>query len=578
MLNVRPRLAHLAIAGLCLPMMLPALTGCPAHRVASGEIPRVHQYERTLRDYLDETRVGEQPRGEYLAVLEVQGCLEMEEQQLSAALNGLRRLHRQTYEHAPKPARLIVWDIWRRRTEHFSPDGASLADTFLDHPPMGRSYFFCDDDLPTAWKSLEPSDFELRARAYFETEVEARRTNLEKEGADGARVVEELQDLRSRIERRFGAQFGAGEAEAAALDGLRTALDDVWYAKVDPHDLGRPALLVERPFKLTPRDALNAADPGEAATYSDHPQAANRGAQRYTEGWVPPPNSGVSVSVPDPDDVARRARIVRSWKRTRRMIMADARGLAREVEALEEALATVAAEEREALLRELDRMAGRMDHVTADLGRHRNLVATFQTGYAGTDALVFRAKRREYKRVRRGHRRMDELQDEVEETLDRIAVAQIARTGGVVGGAGGGTAADAVGSVGGEGDTAAGQAGPTGAQGGEVLDEPAGRTLVYEGPCPPPDEIWSTEVVADLVRAYPFFDEVDARIFLSLLQRAHSRLDTVDAVEAVVLEHLRKGLDLRLRAGRADELSDLYDPARSPADQDDITFYVWLGL
>jgi hypothetical protein len=576
-LNVRLRLTHPAIIGLCLPMVLPALTGCPAHRVASGEIPKVHQYERTLRDHLDETRVGEQSLGEYLAVLEVQGCLEMEEQQLSAALNGLRRLHRQTYEHASKPARLIVWDIWQRRTAHFSPDGASLADTFLDHPPMGRSYFFCDDDLPTAWKSLDASDFEPRARAYFEAEVDVRRTDLEKEGADGARVVEELQDLRSRIERRFEAQFGAGEAEAAALDGLRTALDDIWYAKVDLHDVGRPALLVETPFQLTPRDAISAANPGEPATYSDHPNAAGRGAQRYTPGWVPPPTSGVSVSIPDPDDAARRARIVRSWKSTRRKIMADARAVVREVEALEEALATVAEDEREALLRELDRMAVRMDHVTADLGRHRNFVANFQSGYAGTDALVFRSKHKEYKRVRRGHRRMDKLQDEVEETLDRVEVAEVARAGGA-GGGGGGVGSDAGGAAGGEGVAPIDEEGHAGTEGDEALDDPAGRTLVYEGPCPPPEEAWTPEVVADLVRAYPFIDEVDARIFLSLLQRAHSGLDSVDSVEAVVLEHLRKGLDLRLRAGRADELSDLYDPARSPADQDDITFYVWLGL
>jgi len=570
------------IVGLLLATGIPALCGCPAHRTASGGIPPTHTYERRLGEYLEETLVGDVPLGEYLTYLEVQGCLELEESELLGALSGLRSLHRQAYEHASKPARLIVWDIWRRRTAHFSPDGASLADTYLDHPPMGRSYFFCDDELPTAWKSLEPADFQRRAAAYFEAEVETRQGDLEREGADGARVVEELADLRARIVRRFEAQFGAGEAEVAALAGLHTALDDVWYDRVDPHDLGRPALLVEAPFRLTPRDALIAAEPGEPATYSDHPNAANRGARRYTEGWAPPGNSGVSFSIPDPDDRARAARIIRSWKRTRQQIMSNARATVREVEALEEAIAGATGEEQVRLLRELDRLAVRMDHLTADLGRHRNMVANHQSGYAGTDAITFRAKPREFKRVRRRHRRMDRLEESVVEVLDRTAEVAVAGLGGGSGaGAGGGDSSGLGVGDGAPGDTsddATADAGADPGEGEDVAADAAGRTLVFEGPCPPPGAEWSAETVAELIEAYPFLDEVDARIFLSLLRRAHTGLESADQVEAVVLEHIRKGLDLRLRAGRADELSDLYDPARSPDQQDDITFYVWLGL
>ena len=573
----------LLVVGALLAMGLPALGGCPAHRAASGGIPPTHTYERRLVDYLDETPVGEMSLGEYLADVEVQGCLELEQDALIDALAGMRSLHRQAYEHASQPARLIVWDIWRRRTAHFSPDGASLADTYLDHPPLGRSYFFCDDDLPTAWKSLEPSDFERRAAAYFEAEVETRQAALAKEGADGARVVEELADLRARIVRRFEAQFNSGESEAASLARLHTALDDVWYDRVDPHDVGRPALLVEEAFKLTPRDALSAAEPGEPATYSDHPDAANRGARRYTEGWVPPSHGGISGSIPDPDDVARARRTIRSWKRVRQQIMADARATVREVEAIEKALDGVDGEQSERLLREMDRLAVRMDHLTADLGRHRNSVANHQSGYAGTDAIVFRAKTREFKRVRRRHRRMDGLEENVEEVLDRMAEAAAAGIGGGGGtGTGGGDLAGldigdgtASGSADGAAADTTADAGDTGA---DAVEDSAGRTLVYEGPCPAPGEGWSAETVAELLAAHPFLDEVDARIFLSLLQRAHTGLASADAVEAVVLEHLRKGLDLRLRAGRADELSDLYDPARSPDAQDDITFYVWLGL
>jgi len=540
--------------------------GAPAYRT-----PTVCSFERRLRDYLDDTEVGEQTLAVYLTDLDVVGCLEMEEQQLDEALSGLRRLHRVTYERAAGPGRLVVWDVWRRRLAPFSPDGRALVETFLDQPALGHAYFFCDDDLPTAWRNLRPAEFEERAVAFFDAEIAVRSDVLEREGVDAASAVVSLADLRTRIERRFQAQFGAGEERS--LGALTEQLDALWAQKVDPHDLGHSVLLLRAPPPPDPREVLQASEPGLPATYSDHAQAANRGAAKYAPGWVPPKAGGIGGPIPDPDDVARRNAIVRSWKQSRRTILAEARKLAREAAALEGALAAATPQQREALLRELQRLATSADHLSADLTRQRDRVASATSGRAGTDQLVRLAKRKELKRIRKKRRVVEDTQEEVQQVIAR-AQERVAAPDGLDGRGGDASA----GTSGGPG-TGARDAMPQGEpSGGSRIAEPegeAGRALTYEGPCPPPDPGWSGEVVAELRQHYPRLDEADARIFLSLLQRV--RPGSRDAVEAVVFEHLRQGIDLRLRAGRADELSEQYDPALTEGEQGTIVFHVWLG-
>ena len=533
--------------------------------------PTVCSFERRLGEALETEEVDGVPLGEYLATLDVRGCLEMEEQDLVEALGALRRLHRVTYERASGPGRLLVWDMWRRHLAHFSDDGASLVSTFLDHPDLGRSYFFCDDDLPTAWRSLEAGDFRQRARAYFDAEVEARWDTLTAGGADSAGAVEALDDLRSRIVRRFEAQFGADQA--GQLEGLQADLDAVWLDKVDAHDLGRPVLYVRKPPPPDPREVLQAGEPGEPATYSDHAQAANRGAVKYTEGWVPP-GGAVLARIPDPDDVARKSRTVRSWKRTRREIVRLARVSERRASDLEEALAGASDEERDALIRELNRAALELDHLHADMNRHRHHVEGFTSGTAGADALLRRARTREFRRIHRGRGKLEDAQDSVQAVAERVEEAMPVSDA---------TGREGDGPVASDGTRTDG-VDPTVSPGIDRPGEPDpveaddGRTLVYEGPCPAPDPEWSAALVAALLERYPFLDETDARIFLSLLLRTHGGLGGRSGVEAAVEEHLRQGVDLRLRAGRAGELSEHHDPQVADDAQEVITFYVWLGI
>jgi len=551
---------------------LPGLVGC-RHRsgvTPSYDVPTVVSFERRVRDYLEDTTVGEQTFEEYLTDLDVVGCLEMEEEQLVEALRGLRRLHRVTYERASGPGRMVMWDVWRRRLAPFSADGRALVETFVDQPALGQAYFFCDDDLPTAWRNLQPDDFTRRAAAFFDAEIEVRHDVLRRDGADAAGAVVALDDLRTRIERRFEAQFGAGESDA--FDALAANLDDLWDRKVDPHDLGRPVLLVRQAPVPDPREALQATQPGLPATYSDHSDAANRGGMKYAPGWVPPKAGGIGGPIPDPDDVARRNAIVRSWKQSRRVILGEARELARRAAELEEALAAAPPQERAAMLREIHRLASSVDHLSADLTRQRDYVAGFTSGRAGTDRLVVRAKRKELKRIRRKRRVVEESQDEVQQVVERVQEqVRIAAVAGASGGAGGSGATGDASSTAADAD---GEGVPP--DGSGVTEASAeGSALTYEGPCPPPDPAWSDDVVAELRAHYPRIDDIDARIFLSLLQRV--RPGSRHAVEAVVLEHLRQGIDLRLRVGRADELSDHYDPALPDDQQEAIVFYVWLG-
>ena len=565
---------RLAWGALCSGLVLATL-GCPARRRLREQpleaVPRVATFELRLRAYLDNTSVGDDSLATYLEGLEVEGCLVAEEGRLLDGLEGLRRLHRRTYERAGTPGRLAVWEVWRWRARRFSPDGRALVETYLDLPSRSRRFYFCEDGLPSSWRALDPETFGARALAYFAAEVESRRDGLEEGGADGARVVEQLRDLRSRIERRFQAQFDERTAHAASHDRVLGELAQIWDRGVDPHDLGAPVLLAEG--GIPPHVAEPSTPPGEPATYADHPAASLAGAG----GGGAPGRQGFGI--PDPIDVYRRDKAKRSWRRTRRLMGREARELSRladelvaELERLDEPGA------RAALLRELTRMENQLDQVYADLGRHQQKVDAFRTGRAVADMLVGKAKPREGKRTRRTRRRMD------------ASMESMGRAVAVANAEGGGTGETDPGSpwgrAGGDSDSGTGETAEAtegarrvvGVDGVTWSVETAGSALVYEGPCPAPDDGWSPAVVEALVASYPFLDGEDARIFLALLERTYTALGDRTAIERTVREHLQRGLELRLGDGKADRLSEIHDPTRAAVDQEVIRFYVRLEL
>ncbi len=553
------------------------LPGCP-RRTPPSTIPTPDDFDEQLPALLISESVGGIALGDFLSDLQIEGCLEAEQVELSPALGRLRSLHRRTYEHASRSGKLRVWRSWEAQLLRFSPDGRALVEAWLDQPELARHLYLCEDGLPSAWRALEAAGFRDRALTWFDAEVEARRAQLGEGGADGASGIEELWELKRRIERRFDAQFGDRGQQGEVRTALLADLDLLWEAKVEPHDSGRPVLYVPAGPEPTPREVLQAERVTEPATYSDHPRAAGSGARRYAPGFVPPDAGGISFSIPDPRDVAEAQRVRRSWWRTRRAVMDEVRALEDRLDELEVALDGADGPERDRLLAELDRLALDMDHAYVDLSRHRDYVQHYRTGRAGSDVIVRKYKRREVRRTGRRQERVAEDHAEVVTVAERVEAA-----GGGGGGGGGG------GSHGGGGASAAIVEGVGGTDGGSepaglpaggepVVDEPGeGGTLVYEGPCPSPGDHWSAEVVGALLADHPFLDEVDARIFLTLLHRTWPGLGSVEEVEALVLDRLARGVDLRLRSGRAGDLSGQYDPSLPDEQQEVIVFYVWLG-
>ncbi len=557
---------------------LAALLGCPA--TTRPRPPTAATFERRLDAYLVQTELDGAPLGAYLSRLEIEGCMESAEGPLQDALQGLRRLYRQTYERLDAPGRLVVRDAWARSIKDFSPDGIALVETYLDHPPLGRSFYFCDDGLPVAWQGLEAADFVTRARAYFDAEVEVRLATIEEGGADGAARVEELRTLQQDVLRRYRAQFDELGADAEAYAALRADLDAAWLAKIDAHDLGRPVGPRPQPHISEGYLAAEAVEWGVPATYSDHPAAANAGAREAARSQGMPYTPGM-VAIPNARDIAERNRVRDSWKKTRRLMLREARAEARTVAELEQQLEAAAdPAEREAILRELIRTENRLDHLAADYGLHVERVKTTRTGLAVADKLLVRPGRREVKRT---WRKRDVVREAQETARDAVATAAdelgVSAAGAGAAGAGGATGRDGLTGV--DGLPADGSATADGAGTPWTVTEPAdavGDTLVYRGPCPPPDPGWSDEVVAALRARYPSLDGTDARIFLGLVARTFPQIGGRAAIEDVVLEHVERNLDLRLDAGHAAALSEAWDPARSVLDQDEITFYLTLEL
>ena len=56
----------------------------------------------------------------------------------------------------------------------------------------------------SAWRELDVGGYRARATTYFLAEIEARRAAIEAGGADGALRIEQLRELRDRLEAEVG--------------------------------------------------------------------------------------------------------------------------------------------------------------------------------------------------------------------------------------------------------------------------------------------------------------------------------------------------------------------------------------
>jgi len=594
--------------------LLCQLSGCPR---ASLHPP----FDRQLRDHLDQERIQQQPMGEWLDQLAAESCLG-ELESLPGALAALRRLHRTTYEHADPAERRAIWQAWRRRLESMSPDGRRLVEVYLDSPARARQLFLCDDTLPASWQGMDAEAYPERALLYYEGQVLERQPEYRAGGADGARAVEELRELSWQIKVRYRAQYDERGSAAGPYRELERELAALWARHVDRFDVGLPVSYVDKP--LPPPDVEPPADAGLPATYSDHPDAHLAGTTglethsfgagglpwsggldiplsnrpygpslklgdttesvdredeiRFANGTtladIPGGGNGVSVPVPDPKDVIMAQRIIDSWRTARRELVRQIGEQEGRVAALERDLGGAGDEDRDALRAELVRATNTLGHLTADLARHGNSLAGKRTGRAVADKLVAAAVPAESRATRRAQRAAATVANQARDVVSGTEPDAPSSAG-----AAAGAHAPDTGTVHTQGSVATNGT-PSGGPAPAIGDPPApahGSTLIYEGPCPLPDPRWSDQVVAALLTHDRSLDETDARIVLSLIQRALPA-DIVQGVEEVVLDHLRSGYDLQLRRGHVDRLSDVVDPSVPAAEQTVIQFQVTLDL
>ena len=590
-------------------------TGCP-RRSPNGS------FQRQLSAHLEHEQIQQRPLGEWLDQLTVEACLE-DVEALPDALAALRRLHHAAYEQADPAERHAIWQAWRRRLGSMSADGQRLVEVYLDSPARARQLFLCDDTLPASWKGLDAGTYRERALAYYESQVAEHQPVFEQGGADGARAVETLRELSHQIQVRYRAQYDERGTAAASYVSLEQALDELWDRRIDLFDVGMPVAYIDEP--APPPDVELPFDAGEPATYSDHPEAHLAGTTgleksafapgglawdgglsiplgkhpygprvllgggaaaqsedredeiRFANGTtladIPTGPGGLSMPIPDPKDVIMAQRIIDSWRNTRRELVRQIGEQERRVASLERDLSNADESEGDALRAELARASNTLGQLTVDLTRHGNSLAGKRTGRAVADKLVAAAVPRESRATRRDQRAAAHAANQARDAVRRteppgtpgsathIRTPDTGSGGGVLPGTDAGTTL-------------------TGGPGPDAADDPGvpgGRTLLYEGPCPLPDPRWSPEIVAALLSHDPSLDEVDARIVLSLIQRALPH-DVERGVEEVVLEHLNAGFDLQLRRGHVDRLSDVVDPAAPADEQTVIQFQVTLVL
>jgi len=507
--------------------------------------------ERIFHDH----QVGGLSLREYLSGVDFEGCLQDVRVELVAGLDQLRSTHVVALENRKPTA---VWKTWERKLDGLSPDGMLLVQAWLDSPEVGRRLYFCEDGLPPSWRTLEPDAYVIEAVNWFDFAV-AERDQILGQGSPGDRelAVMELIELEAALRERFTTTFATSPETTAAANRLDDRLALMWDHLVEPHHFG-----------FTPR--ARTEDP-------DYDPSNTRRAR--------PANPFAGAAIPDPRDVALRDRTAASWRRQKQLIDRD---IVDRQARLDEATSAIEAAGSQEDLDRLVRVAMRLDaelgQSVNDLERLQGRVRVHATGRPWVDSMLDNGYRR--RAVRRLGRQEAQTQRQRVATAEAIEVA-------VGRGArppreqrDGGTGSGSVGGV-----VAMGEAGPgnwlaglplpaSGLAQTAVADvgipEGAGWVdRIYEGPLPPPSQVWSDDLVAAIRSRHPNLDDDDVRILLGLVREAYSELPARADAERAVWRSLASERGLSIRGEEA-TLSDLYVPGSARADQPIVTFILTL--
>jgi hypothetical protein len=522
-----------------------------------------------IASVLEGRRVGGLSLREHLVSLDFRGCLQDARIDLLAGLDDLRGVHRRAVEQQRSPA---VWRAWSRALDGLSPDAWLLVSTWLDSPETARRLYLCEDGLPASWRALPPDDYVLEAVAWFDASVAEREKALRATSpGDREAAVMALMELRAGLLERYRASYPDDGPHRPALDRLGSRLGLMWDALVEPWDQG-----------FSPR----------ARTEDPAPDASGMGRARFQSPFT-------GMAIPDPKDVAARDAVAAGWRRQKDALQRDLRERQAELDESVTRLAVLAAgPELDRALRDAARVSARLASAVASIERMQDGVRHFSTGRPWVDGMLDDGYRR--RAVRRLERQQSRAQ-EARTALEAAIAAAVERGAAPPGkpreaepGRGGATGGTGIASG---GDVRSGTPGPgnwlAGLPGADrravVSSEQAGRASgpepipegsgwverVYEGPLPPPSEVWSGDLVRALRQRLPSLDETDARILLSLVREAYSELPDRASVERAVWRSLADPAGLQLRGEEA-TLSDLYRDGRPRSEQPVVTFVLRL--
>jgi len=551
-------------AGLRCLLLCALALAAPASAVQTETAPaRFDEIGKPFRvridQVLDRAPVGDGTLRDALATLRFEGCLASIEDELVTGLDALRVVHVSAIEQ--KNYRK-AWALWERSVEGLSGDAWQLVSTWLDSPQTARRLYLCDDDLPRSWSRADAAGYVREAIGWFDAAAADRQRRLSKGApADREQAVMELAELESALIRRFIAMFPEGAEEDDLLVELEERLELMWDALVEPYHLG-----------FTPR----------ARTTEVTAAPQNMGRAR-----IQTPFTGLAI--PDPRDVAARDRVVRSWRRQRRIVNQEIDTIQAELDALvatidERVAAGQVDEELDKLVREASRTDARLAATVATLERMQHKVRHYSTGRSWIDGMLSNGfRRRAVRRLRRAETVGQDDRRGVEQTIGQ-AVALGAMEPGALRDGGAGQTGRRIGGRDevGPGNWLVGLPEGTVDIGGDGVDEPSGIpagsgwvTRTYEGPMPTPSGAWSDALVEAILARHPQLDDADARILLGLVRLAYDELDGLSAVEDAVARSLDQDGGLGL-LGEESTLSDLWIRGRSAAEQPIVTFVLKL--
>lgn len=571
--------------------MIPALALLATLPLSAGE----RREAAVGLDALLESPVGTTPASDWLATLDVEGCLRADRDEAVALLDGLRIWRATAAEDLEdRGARRLL----RTRLRRASPEGRAVVDDWLDARALARERWLCEDGLPLPRSGVGPVELASRAAAWFAERITALTPTLE--GGDDRlreRASSHLVERIGQLLARFDAMF-AGRPE------LRSELEDTlwaaWEDRVEPWTLGWAGGGAPPPLEPDAME-VGAGGPGRpnlfggarAAVdqYGSTPAASGapdpffwwdfepgprmpmdaEGNLENGVGWMDVGPAGLSDLAGshntsevaaggflDPWDQAEVWRIAEGLRRQQRAIARDLRAEERRLAGLTGTSDDVA--------RDAERSRRRLHRLRGD---ERRLADRIRGARANrpwiTAALADQHKRDLLAATARGERRAERAMGRAEAARDAALDAGGQLPGGALQGRGG-RAAEAEVVAGWTQEEAAGPA---------ALDPPGdpGRAAArYEGPLPEPGP-WDRDLVAWILRLHPRLDALDVRLLLELSHRALGQPRS--AIEARVRALLDTRGRLALR-GPEHRLSDLHRAGQAEGAPRELVFVVEL--